>query len=97
MSKKASKFSKSSGWMSREGGGAEKSEIRRPARADISIGSQHMADGGEVDNREVDKHRLITQVKVWHKEGKIGGMVKCPFCKCPVSVHNFARQSGVSP
>jgi len=91
MSKKATRFQKSSGWSSRPSGGGGKEASPKPSRSDVSMGSQRMADGGKTSNREVDKHRLITQVKVWHKEGKIGDMVKCPFCKCPVSVHNFAR------
>lgn len=91
MSKKATRFAQNSGWSSRGSGVARKGSRVKPLRNGVSTGSQQMADGGATSNREVEKHRLITQVKVWHKEGKIGDMVKCPFCKCPVSVHNFAR------
>ena len=91
MSKKAARFEKSSGWSSRPSGAGGKEESLKPSRNDVSMSSQQMADGKKISNREVDKHRLITQVKVWHKEGKLGDKLRCPFCNAPVSVHNFAR------
>ena len=52
MSKKASRFSRSSGWKSRQSGTAEKGNSPRPLRADVSAGSQNLADGGSPNQLE---------------------------------------------
>ena len=91
MSKKASRFSRSSGWKSRQSGTAEKGNSPRPLRADVSAGSQNLADGGSSSITEVMKHRLITQVKILYKEGKLEELIKCPLCKQPVSPKNFSN------
>ena len=84
MSKRKAKFLQNSSW-------ANPSDKPKQWRSGASNGSHSMADGGTTSNSESQKLRIITQVKVWHKEGKLDDMVKCPFCGTPVSVKNFER------